>query len=435
MSTSSSQNGSAGRRARLPWRRKLVFALVVIVGVLAATELFCRFAVAIGLVTKPRSLREVWAVNGWIVDPLLGWALTPRVTSNHGGALARANRLGLRDEEMPVAKPPDEIRLLAIGDSTVLGFGIVREQTFSEQLEVLLKKRSGRAVQVINAGVPGYSSCQSMLYLRERGLALSPDVVIVETNFNDRRAVFAHSAPDSEEHFFATHRAILIDECLDRSMAVALFRELLFSGRDVLASGYFAGYREIDVDAAPRVSLPDYEANIREIVRLSREAGASVIFVGLLDEPKQASATRRGERRIERENWPEAERQLRGALEHLEVHAIPLQRLLNHVYRETGRVSEVRDALPITLANWMDMDGYTPVTMAAPYIDVLDGLSKELDVPLVVPRSELAGGREIYLDYIHLNATGHELLARQLAAAAATVAPFDAILDQRASRP
>jgi lysophospholipase L1-like esterase len=173
---------------------------------------------------------------------------------------------------------------------------------------------------------------------------------------------------------------------------------------------------------------------MREIVRLTRDAGASVIFVGLRDNPKMAWATRRGEQLIEQEKWLAAERLLRNVLEYeKEVYVIPLRRLLNCVYRATGRLDEIRSTIPIALNEWVSTDGYTPVTLADPYLDVLDALSQELDVPLVVPRSELTGDREIYIDYIHLDATGHELLARQLATAVSSQAPFDAIISSRAS--
>ncbi len=401
-------------RTPLSRRRKAAYAGVTLLLFLLGIEAVCRIVVAVGIALDPHAetLRTVWASGGWSVDPLLGWGLLPDRVSDQGGARCEANSLGLRDEEIPVEKPEGEIRLLTIGDSTVLGFGVEAGRTFSQLLEKNLREKTRARVQVVNAGIPGYTSCQSLLYLERRGLRLDPSVVIVETNFNDRRAVFPDGAPDSGSHFRSTYRKIRRREFLNRSTAYGIFQNLLLSAGDVLSRGY-ADYRRIPLDAPPRVSLSAYEANMRDIVRLSREAGASVIFVGLPDWPAESRPVKADSALVAQGAWPEAERSLDADLKVYKVQAIMLQRLLNAVYDATGRASESKPTVEVSLSGWRSTDGYTPVCLSDPYIDKLKELGRELDVPVIVPTAPPGDG-DTYLDYIHLNPAGHRLLADRL---------------------
>ncbi len=412
-------------RTPLSRRRKAAYAAGTLLLFLLATEGICRIVVAVGLAPDPRAetLRTVWASGGWSVDPLLGWGLLPDRVSDQGGARCEANSLGLRDEEIPVERPEGEIRLLTIGDSTVLGFGVEAGRTFSQLLEKDLRQKVRARFQVVNAGIPGYTSCQSLLYLEHRGLRLGPSVVIVETNFNDRRAVFPDGAPDSEAHFRSTYRKIRRREFLNRSTAYGLFQNLLLSAGDVLSRGY-ADYRRISLDAPPRVSLSAYEANMREIVLLSRNAGASVIFVGLPDWPAESRPVRTDSALVAREDWTEAERRLHADLEIYKVQAIMLQRLLNEVYDATGRSAESKPTVEVSLSGWRSTDGYTPVCLSDPYIDKLKELGRELDVPVIVPTAP-PDGENIYMDYIHLNPAGHRLLADRLLETVVGLPPFE----------
>lgn len=142
-----------------------------------------------------RPIYEVYSKPSqfWQKDALLGWSHEPGATGMFVGPRpwpvefetpVGINSLGLRGPEIE-PKAPDELRVLFLGDSMVAGFEVPYEQTFVALLEEQLARQLGRPVRAINAGVRGYGTDQSYLYLRERGLALDPDVVVHFHSRND----------------------------------------------------------------------------------------------------------------------------------------------------------------------------------------------------------------------------------------------------------
>ena len=90
------------------------------------------------------------------------------------------NSLGMRDREHPRRKPAGVYRILMLGDSFVQGHGVRLEHTMVRRLETSLTgtPRQPR-VEVLNAGIFGYSPLLEYLYLRELIEPLDPDLVVV----------------------------------------------------------------------------------------------------------------------------------------------------------------------------------------------------------------------------------------------------------------
>jgi lysophospholipase L1-like esterase len=275
----------------------------------------------------------------------------------------------------------------------------------------LLRKRTGRRVEVINAGVPGYASTQLRLYLEHRGLAFDPDAVIVETNFNDRRAVPPTAGPDSESQFRRMNRQLRIRELLDHSMTARVMRALLRGSAPsgVLNTGNFA-FDEIEVASPARVSLEQYERNMREMIRLARNHGADIYLIGLPDAPMLTTPTRNAIRYVAEGKWERAEVAL-GRIENPS-HDLIQQDLRNQIFHATNRPERVRQTLPVRFeVPWISTDGYLPTQLGDRYIEALERIGEELKIPVIVPKSN---GPQIYIDYIHLNRRGHEIVAQEL---------------------
>lgn len=120
-----------------------------------------------------------------VFDSHLGWKLLPNVTKRYPHEnqpyTVRTNSRGLRDKEYPYEKPASIFRVIILGDSQTFGAGGVDSaETFPKLLE-----NSDSHLQVINMGVPAYSTDQEYLSLQYEGVKYHPDVVVLAVFVND----------------------------------------------------------------------------------------------------------------------------------------------------------------------------------------------------------------------------------------------------------
>ena len=92
----------------------------------------------------------------------------------------RISSQGLRERELG-PKEDDEFRILALGDSFTMGWGVSYEEAYPHVLEVLLNDaQPNKKITVINGGVTGYGPWQEGIFLQERGWRLEPDLVLLQ---------------------------------------------------------------------------------------------------------------------------------------------------------------------------------------------------------------------------------------------------------------
>jgi lysophospholipase L1-like esterase len=91
------------------------------------------------------------------------------------------NSHGLRGPETTYQKPPGTFRILNLGDSIVMGWGVREEDTYGRRLESLLNEAGNRDTnfEVINAGVPGWNLENASAYLQAAGLNYEPDLIFL----------------------------------------------------------------------------------------------------------------------------------------------------------------------------------------------------------------------------------------------------------------
>ncbi|HXV35845.1 MAG TPA: SGNH/GDSL hydrolase family protein, partial [Myxococcota bacterium] len=107
----------------------------------------------------------------------------------------RHNSLGFRGEEIAIPKPPNTFRIATLGGSTTYNYGVEDDDhTYPGRLEHHLREMGYRGVEVINAGVGGYNSFESLINLQFRVLDVEPDLVIVYQNTNDVHTRFVDPA-------------------------------------------------------------------------------------------------------------------------------------------------------------------------------------------------------------------------------------------------
>lgn len=119
----------------------------------------------------------------WKYDSLLGWAHEPGqegiFETPQFRTLVRINENGLRDRKHSYERQNDIQRILVLGDSFAWGYGVEESERFSQLLERSLD------VEVINAGVSGYSTDQELLWYKSEGIKYETDLVILVLTGND----------------------------------------------------------------------------------------------------------------------------------------------------------------------------------------------------------------------------------------------------------
>lgn len=103
------------------------------------------------------------------------------------------NPQGLRGQKPTGPKAPGVLRIICLGDSITFGQDVSDHYTYPYQLEKILANSAAgeERFEVINAGVPAYTSRQGLACLDQRLLKYKPDLVILGFGFNDAQSKFA----------------------------------------------------------------------------------------------------------------------------------------------------------------------------------------------------------------------------------------------------
>ena len=191
-------------RSRLSPRRKLGFAIVSVVSVFLLLEVTARICVpnsrgrfdqinqiVMFLGTQPSDLMLEY-------DEERFWKLRPNVTINDPNNTfwqgTVSNSLGFRCPEFTRNKPNNTLRVVCFGDSSTFGIGAKMEDTWPSLLRQefeneiannVFDRSAEQHVEVINAGVPGYSSHQGLQHMRQELERLDADVVLASYANND----------------------------------------------------------------------------------------------------------------------------------------------------------------------------------------------------------------------------------------------------------
>lgn len=108
--------------------------------------------------------------------PYLPYALNPDFKGH--------NALGFRGAPIEAEKPAGVRRIACEGASTTYGSFLEADEAFPAELNRLLDPAHGRW-EVINAGVPGWVSTESLISFQLRVLPLDPDIVVILEGRNE----------------------------------------------------------------------------------------------------------------------------------------------------------------------------------------------------------------------------------------------------------
>ncbi len=199
------------------------------------------------------------------------------------------NSHALRGDEFPAERPPGEIRVLCLGGSTTAGEEVSDDETYPAQLQArLIQKFPGRAIRVINGGVPSYDIRQSWLDYSLRLWRFQPQVVTIYHAINDLPK-FGSGGPEVSAKSNYLSRSVSPFVC-DGDAAGMSWREWLadvsrpLAGKSHLlsigkrAAGYVRRPRQSLVEGQPE-GLARFAAYYRSLMRDVTATGATPVPV------------------------------------------------------------------------------------------------------------------------------------------------------------
>lgn len=293
-------------------------ALLLLAGLLVAFLACEGILRQVGYARRFQDLLPPSVTDPWIVyDPLVGRANRPGFEHQS----FRIDSFGFRGPPTTRRKPPGTHRIVCLGDSTT--FGVWRngpwstsfELSYADVLRDLLAERGLARVEVVNAGVLGYSSANGVRQLLARVLPLGPDVVTVRYGNNDHLLDLGEHARFLRDQGFVRVMRLLPTSLLDWQL-VALGSHA-YRARSSPAKG----------PRRRRLTPEEFAWNLRQIVEIARTAGARVL---LLDFPYRVIT-----RRPHDEQFPSPFTDARSLEELYEIHEA-YQGVVRAVARETA---------------------------------------------------------------------------------------------------
>ena len=170
------------------WVRLLAFTLVGLVVLELGWRAYLFHVAPLRRVAKFARLADMPAqAYRYRPHPYLIYALNEEFRSDDGRT--RHNSHGCRGPEFELHKAPGTYRIVCVGGSTTYDSAVSDDaRTYPAELGRVLREVHGREhVEVINAGVPGYTSWESLLVLQLRMFEFEPDLVVYYENINDVR--------------------------------------------------------------------------------------------------------------------------------------------------------------------------------------------------------------------------------------------------------
>jgi lysophospholipase L1-like esterase len=202
------------------------------------------------------------------------------------------NADGFRSGPVTKDKRPGALRIACIGDSWTFGMNVNQDATYPSRLEALLKQQEPHAdLDVMNFGVLGYSSFQGLELLKRQVLDLHPDVLVVGFGMNDSEVAGYRDKDVGKADPLAWRDRVKAVEGSSEVYSLLKYFALTlrfhpqsmgdFLKADVKTESSKGGepVNYSDIEPWTRVSPPDYERNIRQMVTLARGRGARVVLL------------------------------------------------------------------------------------------------------------------------------------------------------------
>lgn len=368
-------------------------------------------------------------------DPDLFWKQRAHMNTVFEGAPVKTNGLGLRNKEIYPKTNKDTLRIVCLGASPTWGWGVKEEETYATQLEHLLKNAfPSRNVEVINAGVIGYSSYQGLHFLKNKIIPMAPAIITVPYVINDvdKHRFFRSTGKTDKELGSRSKILTTIENFLDRSRLINLLKRvsLRFQSAAVRYFGTDGKYQYIETR---RVPIEDYKNNLKSIIDIAQQNDIKVILLKMpvnLPAKKGASETARlqAEANITTAIALGNAKEFDQAIAKLQL-AIIQHPFSSKAYYLLGKYHELLGASKQAQDNFQQaikMELYECGYLGKSYNKIMENVAREGHVVLVDIVAAFHGYTQenhisLFLDEqndtIHPNPLGHSIISREIYAA------------------
>ena len=172
----------------------------------------------------------------------------------------RINSQGIRDDrKFELEGSPGTARIVMLGDSFAIGYGVNYEDSVPALLEAMLADGLKRPVEVINLGVSGFGTAEELVMLDARGWQYTPDLVLVYWHASDL-------SDNIRSNLFKLENGKVV-QLNDEYLPAVRIREFLFS---------FAAYRWIAGNSHLYSWIRDFAGRkVQALLRAFRQSSRS----------------------------------------------------------------------------------------------------------------------------------------------------------------
>jgi hypothetical protein len=202
----------------------------------------------------------------------------------------RINNFGFRGQDVSIA--PSETRLIVVGGSQVFDIYATEGADWPHQIAV-------PNLEVINAGLPGYNSFNSLALIQSHLWQFAPDYILIDHCWNDLKYMnvlspeFTYTEmrlrepslyvdPSLAAQYSRSHYYNAFDELLSNSLLYLRMRELsldMWQGAPLTMEGTVASAGETETRPVTETGIQQYRLNLTMMLELSRQIGAEPIFL------------------------------------------------------------------------------------------------------------------------------------------------------------
>jgi len=198
----------------------------------------------------------------------------------------KINSLGFRGREFSAKKKLGIVRVVCLGASTTFDIGSLgTDRPWPEVLEAELRHDLGiESIEVLNLGIPGATSLDSLIDLQMRAIAFQPDLVIVYQGHNDFNYSIPpplHQKPSDLFPLEARPRSALTRWTTVHSLLYAKEEVRIADLVERLTRFSPFGAKPSPTSPRDRIlgveqGLSDYRANLRSIAAIARANGIAL---------------------------------------------------------------------------------------------------------------------------------------------------------------